>query len=48
MHLWQKSGHEVGHRLKAACEEAGVPWVHAASAGVRGVVEGVVANVDTP
>ncbi len=48
VHLWQKSGHEVGHRLKAACEEAGVPWVHAASAGVRGVVEGVVANVDTP
>jgi len=41
VHLLQKSGHEVQDRLKRVCEEAGVPFRPAASAGWRGVVEGV-------
>jgi hypothetical protein len=41
VHLLQKSGHEVQDRLKRVCEEAGVPFRPATSAGWRGVVEGV-------
>jgi len=41
VHLFQKTGHATGDVLKPACEEAGVPWLHATSAGKRGVVEGL-------
>ena len=41
LYLLQKSGHEVQHRLRPACAEAGVPWVPTTTAGWRGVVEGV-------
>ena len=41
VYLLQKSGHEVQDRLKRVCEEAGVPFRPATSAGWRGVVEGV-------
>ena len=41
VYFYRKSGHEVQDRLKQACEEAGVPFRPAASAGWRGVVEGL-------
>lgn len=39
VHYWQKTGHELGDRIRPACEEAGVPWLQSTSAGLRGILE---------
>lgn len=41
LHYLQKTGHGTGEVLKPACEEAGVPFLSATSAGRRGLVEGL-------
>lgn len=38
VHFWQKTGHQTGDQIKPACVEAGVPMVHATSAGYQGLV----------
>lgn len=39
VYRWQKAGHMVGEKLKRACEGAGVAFLYARSAGMRGVIE---------
>lgn len=40
IYLFQKSGHDVGGKLKEACAKADVPFAYAAGAGADGLVRG--------
>lgn len=46
VHYLQKSGHDLGARLKPACAEAGVPFAPATSAGRRGVEEALYSRCE--
>jgi hypothetical protein len=41
LHYVQKTGHDLGGKLRPACEAAGVPFAATPSAGRRGAVEAV-------